>query len=1483
MDFEFITDREISFRLSAVIQLFVEIDPGFLRKTGGGVTAENLELKKILLHLKSVDFRIGWEIIKAGFIKKRRRYMKYSNTTIRELNAQYRSVLKKCFMLNAMVLLAVSTAANATSLTEKFVVNEGDQAQLMDTEANGLTSSSAGGAVSTQGGLEISNSSFTNNTTDADGGAIRVDVKNGALTSIQGSTFSGNKAVGYSAADSGAISIGNGDVIIDDSDFLNNEAKVAGAIYAYTGNNHYVNVSIKNSVFEGNSAEAIGAVGNFASARNADTLKAGGMIIENTIFRNNKATSSTSDGAGALFLGSESQTTITGGEFTGNTSASHGGAISMRANDLGNHSTANLDISGVQFTNNTAATEGGAIFNTFYNSKTNPGAVTVASSVFTGNAAATGGAIFNDGTGDVGGHTAQMNLSDVTFTGNNATYRAGAIYNDSGDITVTNGTFTNNTGKDAAGAVMNTGRFTMTGGSFTGNHADVGGAVSDVFEGDNVVTTLSGVEFNNNHAVWDGGAIAAYSKVNISDSSFTGNTAAISADGVVGDPSYSDGGGAIIVGGTSDVTLTNVQFTDNESAVRGGAISARHGKDRTLTLNTVEFTNNKAGNFGGAVASIYQGLVNVQNSQFTGNEAVKAGGAIYIGKDTNYGNPAGVISTNNGTLNLSGENLFTGNTAGEKGGAIYADEGATINLSGTNTFTGNTAEDGGAIFNKGTMTIGDGVQFTDNKSTNNGGAVYNDKNASLTIGNNATFHDNMLIDNGVNHGTDIYNNGGTVVIGDNLTLSRSEEYTSEHDCAFMNKSGSTMTIGQNALFKNVAEVLITEKGTYAIGNNARFENVGNGFSNWGGQITLGDNATFLNGTARALQNANNTTGSITVGANAMFDGNSDVNESNGGGSVIFNGDKATMTFGDGFVAQNNRADEGNSVIYNGTNSTLAFNGSSTFTNNGTSNKSGVIRNWGAVTFDGATTFTGNSADSDGGAIFNGDGATIDFNADATFSGNTIASGANDIHNLGIVNINAGTTTISGGITGETGSLSVANGATLDIGTAKVAQDSITFDAGSTLKANLLNTTSYGSLEANTIAGNGAALNLTVGSAGEYVIAKGTGADSFANAVIDSASLYDIVKTSSDADTLTYMASVKAAEDIASDAGVSTQTASVLSTLANASNDAASQIALNLQNELAAGNKDAVESATTDLAPTNTATVHSVATTVHSQILGAVNNRLATPAMGRSGGDLNAKFGPWVQGLYNKSKQDSSSGTQGFRGYTQGVAFGLDTLINDVYMVGVGYAYNATDVKSGGRKTDIYGHNFFIYGEYQPNAWFVNGTVNYSTSDYKEQRAVTGVGIASKYDVDTWGGQVMTGYDMASGLTPKAGLRYLHIKQDSYTDTLGQNVKTDNTDLLTAVAGVNYAYDFVEQDYTLTPEVRLAATYDIVSDNADATVVMGTGSYTTSGKRLPRFGVEAGVGVTMNMFDALDVSLNYDAGIRRDYTSHTGTVKFKYNF
>ncbi len=1000
--------------------------------------------------------------------------MKYSSTTIRELTARYRNILKKCFMLNAAILMGVAFSTPAMAVKP----------------VPGVTRPS----VYAWTGTEL---------VDANGNVMTDLVKNGEIELTYDGTGKGSHVDGILAN-------------------LWSDAEEGLHEYAGTGK----------------------------------------MIVSNTTIENANATN-------------------------------YGGAITIWQEGVSEANALDHLIKASTFTNNKADVAGGAIALSAWDASVVLGKTTVQGSSFTGNTAGKGGAIFVEGYET--GNNNSLVVENSTFTNNTADNGdGGAIYN-GGNTTITGGSFVGNktTGYYSfGGAIFNNNNLTVNAGAdgkkvlFENNVAYVGGAISDNnLMNDVGLTTIDGAEFKNNHAIWDAGAVQAQDQVNISNSVFSGNTAAVTIENVItGDPSYSDGGGAMQLAGTSYGKLENVDFIGNESGARGGAISARHGKDYTWTLNTVTFDTNKSANFGGGIASIYSGTIDATDVTFTGNEAGKAGGAIYIGIDHNYGSNGtdGVESTDHGILNLSGTNTFSGNKAGEFGGAIYADEGAILTFDGNNTFTGNTA------------------------------------------------------------------NGAP----------------------------------------------------------------------------------------------------------------------------------------------------------------------------------------------------------------------------------------NDIHNMGTLNIVSGTTKIDGGITGS-GTLNVQGSSILDITTAAVKQGTITFGADTTLKASLLNSTAAGSLEATKIEGNGAALNLTVGETGEYTIAVGEGADSFADPVADASSLYEFEKTSTDANTLTYKAKVKSAADIAKDTGVTEQTANVLTTLANGSNDTANEIALKMQNELAAGNTEAVDEAASNLAPTTSSTVQAVTTGVTNQIVTISGNRMA--GVGQSGGDINAKYGPWVQGLYNKSKQDSSSATPGFRGYTQGVAFGLDTLINDVYTVGAGYAYNATDVKSAGRKTDIYGHNFFIYGEYQPNAWFINGVVNYSTSDYKEHKDVLGTNVGAKYDVDAWGGQVMTGYDMASGFTPNAGLRYLHIKQDRYTDGAGFNVDADDTDLLTAVAGVNYTYNFVEEEYTLTPEVRLAATYDIVSDNAEATVALGSASYTTAGKRLPRFGVEAGVGLTMNVFDDLDVSLNYDAGIRRDYTSHTGTVKFKYHF
>ncbi len=523
------------------------------------------------------------------------------------------------------------------------------------------------------------------------------------------------------------------------------------------------------------------------------------------------------------------------------------------------------------------------------------------------------------------------------------------------------------------------------------------------------------------------------------------------------------------------------------------------------------------------------------------------------------------------------------------------------------------------------------------------------------------------------------------------------------------------------------------------------------------------------------------------------------------------------------------------------------------------------------------TLSNNTATGEGGAFYNS--GTANLSGNNKFTGNRANGVGNDIYNAGTVNVVSGTTTIDGGITGD-GILNVAANATLDIQTAKVEQSSVTFAPDSILAASLLSSSSYGSLKADTITAAGATLSLTVDAAGEYEVVSGEGADAFE---VSSSGLYNLEKDTNTTDKkLVVTAKVKSSEEIASQTGISEKSAAVLSGVASGNTETSKQITVALQDLLKNNNVAAVEQATEALAPTNNATVQSVSSSVNEQIITAVGGRIG-PSQGRSGGDVTASVGPWVKGLYNKSKQEKTSGVAGFHGYMQGVALGIDTLINDTYTLGIGYAYNTVDVKSLGRKTDVYGHNFFAYAQYQPNAWYINGTVSYGMSDYKEHKNVAGILVNGKYDVDTIGGQVMTGYETSFGLTPHVGARYLHIEQDSYTDTAGQRIETDNSDILTAVAGASYGYDITTENVVFTPELRLAATYDIISDNANATVAIGSASYTSDGRRLPRFGVEAGVGLKWNIAQRMDINLDYDASIRRRYTSHTGTISLKYNF
>lgn len=268
--------------------------------------------------------------------------------------------------------------------------------------------------------------------------------------------------------------------------------------------------------------------------------------------------------------------------------------------------------------------------------------------------------------------------------------------------------------------------------------------------------------------------------------------------------------------------------------------------------------------------------------------------------------------------------------------------------------------------------------------------------------------------------------------------------------------------------------------------------------------------------------------------------------------------------------------------------------------------------------------------------------------------------------------------------------------------------------------------------------------------------------------------------------------------------------------------------------------------------------------------------------GRSGGNPMLTQGVWAQGLVNKSKYDV---TNGFDSTLTGVAGGYDRR-TQYGLAGVAAAFSKLKThETAGRKTDASLHSVILYGAYRPNNFFIDGMLTGTYGAYSEAKNVYGVNVDADYNVYAAGGQATVGYDYR-GFAPLANLRYFYAWQEDYTDAAGQKVSSDKSQTATIAGGLKYAPVLKsESDVFVIPYAQVLATYDFVTPDKNKSIVnIGGGTYTIleTGDGLSRSGVEASAGVTVD-FGAIEASARYDGRFKKDYTSHTGMLEFRYNF
>lgn len=512
--------------------------------------------------------------------------------------------------------------------------------------------------------------------------------------------------------------------------------------------------------------------------------------------------------------------------------------------------------------------------------------LTASGTTFSNNTASSGGAIYNNG-------------GQVTFSGggnsfsNNQAGNGGAIYNNRGTLSLGGVSFSGNSATVGNGGAIYTvgGTIDMGGTSFSGNSATGNGGA--IYNNGSSLSVADGGVFTGNHATENGGAIYndGNGSLTIQGGEFSGN--------------YTDSGdGGVIYNGSGALDIQGGKFSGNHAAGNGGVIYNGSG---ALTIQSGEFSGNYAGGDGGVVYNASgAGAMNVAGGVFAGNYAGGNGGAVYNASAEgmtvfaafggNHAANGGAIYNTAGILNIGG--MFIGNYAETgDGGAIYNESAAGMTVAAD--FTDNNAANGGAIYNKnGTLAISGG-SFEANKARNgNGGAIYHGGAGSLTIDGT------RLIDNSATGGK-----GGAVFSGNGTLNVKNSTFTgNEAVTGAAIFSGGSATMDRVVFSGNQAsEFIVTINGGDLKNLTVSGNTAGSGalFDSLGSKTVI-DLSAFYDNNAEILLSA----GATLYVINSTFaEGNGDVTKHmiTGGDVTILN----TTVTGD-------MADRGDALIDAGT-------------------------------------------------------------------------------------------------------------------------------------------------------------------------------------------------------------------------------------------------------------------------------------------------------------------------------------------------------------------------------------------------------------------------------------------------------------------------------------------------------------------------------------------------------------------------------------
>jgi outer membrane autotransporter protein len=277
---------------------------------------------------------------------------------------------------------------------------------------------------------------------------------------------------------------------------------------------------------------------------------------------------------------------------------------------------------------------------------------------------------------------------------------------------------------------------------------------------------------------------------------------------------------------------------------------------------------------------------------------------------------------------------------------------------------------------------------------------------------------------------------------------------------------------------------------------------------------------------------------------------------------------------------------------------------------------------------------------------------------------------------------------------------------------------------------------------------------------------------------------------------------------------------------------------------------------------------------------------------------------WARAFGNWASLDRNAGigAAGFTSNGGGVVAGGDYKFSDNFKAGLAAGYQKDKVDyHGAGKSDITSWSLSAYGRADAGPLYVDGLLGYSHQDYTQHRyyqpVVPGPVYTANRDPNgsayTVGAEAGYDYDLGSQakLEPFLGFLYSHTSVDGSTETGtgpgNLTISDQSANSASSRLGVRWSQTFGSAgSSTWTPMLELGWKHEFADTNPSTTAALAGipgASFTVQGAGVPKDSALVGAGLTMQLSDALDGTVQYNGDFSDRYTDSTASLRLRMKF